>query len=162
MEAGTIPVWNDMTQTLTGRVCQEIRRQPKVAGPAMACRVIYCQGEYDGLNVSNPEKQDPQTVMLHQWPPTFWCWSSPTQWNDLRVQSTFPSVEQHLYDSWTSKTILQWYLGAIVLQGRIYATAGYDGKSLLSSIECYDPITDSWKVMTSMGTQHCDGGACLL
>ena len=35
-------------------------------------------------------------------------------------------------------------------------TLSYDGNSLLSSIECYDPIIDSWEVVTSMGTQRCD------
>lgn len=38
----------------------------------------------------------------------------------------------------------------------------YDGNSLLSSIECYDPIIDSWEVVTSMGTQRCDAGVCVL
>lgn len=46
--------------------------------------------------------------------------------------------------------------------GRLYAIAGYDGNSLLSSIECYDPIIDSWEVVTSMGTQRCDAGVCVL
>lgn len=38
----------------------------------------------------------------------------------------------------------------------------YDGNSLLSSIECYDPVIDSWEVVTSMGTQRCDAGVCVL
>ena len=41
-------------------------------------------------------------------------------------------------------------------------TLSYDGNSLLSSIECYDPIIDSWEVVTSMGTQRCDAGVCVL
>jgi len=47
-------------------------------------------------------------------------------------------------------------------RGRLYAIAGYDGNSLLSSIECYDPIIDNWEVVTSMGTQRCDAGVCVL
>lgn len=54
------------------------------------------------------------------------------------------------------------YVGATVLRGRLYAIAGYDGNSLLSSIECYDPIIDSWEVVASMGTQRCDAGVCVL
>lgn len=27
---------------------------------------------------------------------------------------------------------------------------------------CYDPIIDSWEVVTSMGTQRCDAGVCVL
>lgn len=38
----------------------------------------------------------------------------------------------------------------------------YDGNSLLSSIECYDPIIDSWEVVTSLGMQRCDAGVCVL
>lgn len=38
----------------------------------------------------------------------------------------------------------------------------YDGNCLLSSIECYDPVIDSWEVVTSMGTQRCDAGVCVL
>ena len=38
----------------------------------------------------------------------------------------------------------------------------YDGNSLLSSIECYDPVIDSWEVVTSMATQRCDAGVCVL
>lgn len=43
-----------------------------------------------------------------------------------------------------------------------FLPARYDGNSLLSSIECYDPIIDSWEVVTSMGTQRCDAGVCVL
>lgn len=38
----------------------------------------------------------------------------------------------------------------------------YDGNSLLSSIECYDPIIDNWEVVTSLGMQRCDAGVCVL
>lgn len=38
----------------------------------------------------------------------------------------------------------------------------YDGNSLLSSIECYDPVLDAWEVVTSMATQRCDAGVCVL
>lgn len=38
----------------------------------------------------------------------------------------------------------------------------YDGNSLLSSIECYDPVLDTWEVVTSMATQRCDAGVCVL
>lgn len=46
-------------------------------------------------------------------------------------------------------------------QSRLFPLS-YDGNSLLSSIECYDPIIDSWEVVTSMGTQRCDAGVCVL
>lgn len=42
------------------------------------------------------------------------------------------------------------------------ASLRYDGNSLLSSIECYDPVIDSWEVVTSMATQRCDAGVCVL
>lgn len=38
----------------------------------------------------------------------------------------------------------------------------YDGNSLLSSIESYDPVIDSWEVVTSMAIQRCDAGVCVL
>ena len=43
-----------------------------------------------------------------------------------------------------------------------FSPLSYDGNSLLSSIECYDPIIDNWEVVTSMGTQRCDAGVCVL
>lgn len=45
---------------------------------------------------------------------------------------------------------------------RLLPPLRYDGNSLLSSIECYDPVIDSWEVVTSMGTQRCDAGVCVL
>jgi len=44
----------------------------------------------------------------------------------------------------------------------VFSPVRYDGNSLLSSIECYDPIIDSWEVVASMGTQRCDAGVCVL
>lgn len=44
----------------------------------------------------------------------------------------------------------------------VLSFSSYDGNSLLSSIECYDPVIDSWEVVTSMATQRCDAGVCVL
>jgi len=64
-----------------------------------------------------------------------------------------------------------WRGGCSVCQEEVWVTRSdavtfcpcrYDGNSLLSSIECYDPIIDSWEVVTSLGMQRCDAGVCVL
>ena len=51
---------------------------------------------------------------------------------------------------------------------RIYITSllplfRYDGTTLLSCIECYDPCSESWEVMeTKMSAQRCDAGVTVV
>ncbi|ERE74361.1 kelch-like protein 12-like isoform 2 [Cricetulus griseus] len=120
------------------------------AGLVVASGIIYCLGGYDGLNILNSvEKYDPHTG----------------HWTNVTPMATKRSAYNIRTDSWTTVTSMttpRCYVGATVLRGRLYAIAGYDGNSLLSSIECYDPIIDSWEVVASMGTQRCDAGVCVL
>jgi hypothetical protein len=48
-----------------------------------------------------------------------------------------------------------------VLGGSIYAAGGYDGSSLLSSVERYDVASDNWEVVSDMAlsTARADFGA---
>lgn len=50
----------------------------------------------------------------------------------------------------------------LILPLSLFFFPRYDGNSLLSSIECYDPVLDAWEVVTSMATQRCDAGVCVL
>ena len=36
------------------------------------------------------------------------------------------------------------------LNGYIYVAGGYDGVSALSSVECYDPLSNTWRVVPPM------------
>lgn len=37
---------------------------------------------------------------------------------------------------------------------QIYICGGFDGENSLQTAECYDPETDQWTVIASMGTQR--------
>jgi kelch-like protein 12 len=68
-------------------------------------------------------------------------------------------------DQWVSTSDMQskrCYVGAIILSGKLYAVGGYDGMTLLDSIECFDPATDEWNIVSSMGTSRCDMGVAVL
>jgi N-acetylneuraminic acid mutarotase len=43
-------------------------------------------------------------------------------------------------------------VAAVVFNNKIYAIGGYDGQSFLSSVEVYDPVSDSWQKTASMIT----------
>ena len=42
------------------------------------------------------------------------------------------------------------YVAAAALGGLLYAVGGYDGISVLDSVEAYDPKLDQWKRVESM------------
>lgn len=43
-------------------------------------------------------------------------------------------------------------VGVGALDGKLYAVGGYDGtvRRCLSSVECYDPVSDSWSLVSEM------------
>jgi kelch-like protein 18 len=45
-------------------------------------------------------------------------------------------------------------LGVATLNGKLYACGGYDGSSFLKSVECYDPNSDSWKIIAPMNVKR--------
>ncbi|KAJ8035847.1 Kelch-like protein 18 [Holothuria leucospilota] len=53
-------------------------------------------------------------------------------------------------------------LGVTALGGRVYACGGYDGDSSLSSVECYDPETNMWYVVSDMTKCRSAAGVALL
>ena len=38
--------------------------------------------------------------------------------------------------------------------GKLYCIGGFDGVSRLSTVECYDPVTDEWSAMSPMMTKR--------
>ena len=54
-------------------------------------------------------------------------------------------------DSWCTVSSMNFCrdaVGTAVLGGRIFAVGGYDGTSYLNSVECYDPQTQEWAVVS--------------
>ena len=41
-------------------------------------------------------------------------------------------------------------VGVAVLDGKLYAVGGRDGSSCLNSVECYDPNTNRWTLVSPM------------
>uniref|UniRef100_A0A8C5JQC8 Kelch like family member 12 n=1 Tax=Junco hyemalis TaxID=40217 RepID=A0A8C5JQC8_JUNHY len=119
------------------------------AGLVVANGVIYCLGGYDGLNILNSvERYDPHTGH----------WTNVTP---MATKRSGKSPQCHCWPPRKSSECLSLFLQhppscVTLCPGR------YDGNSLLSSIECYDPIIDSWEVVTSLGMQRCDAGVCVL
>ena len=45
-------------------------------------------------------------------------------------------------------------LGAVALNGKLYACGGYDGTQFLRSVEVYDPATDQWTPLGPMNVKR--------
>lgn len=45
-------------------------------------------------------------------------------------------------------------VGVAVVNGLLYAIGGYDGQSRLSTVEVYNPETDTWTQVSSMNSQR--------
>lgn len=45
-------------------------------------------------------------------------------------------------------------VGVAVVNGLLYAIGGYDGQSRLSTVEVYNPESDSWTRVSSMNSQR--------
>ena len=52
-------------------------------------------------------------------------------------------------------------LGAAALNDKLYVCGGYGGVSSLSSVECYDPETNQWQMVTNMGYHRCAAGVTM-
>jgi kelch-like protein 18 len=48
------------------------------------------------------------------------------------------------------------------LNGKIIVCGGYDGTTLLNTLEEYDEVNDLWQVKTKMPTARCDSGFAVL
>lgn len=49
-------------------------------------------------------------------------------------------------------------VGAAALNDRLYVCGGYDGITSLSTVECYHPDRDVWKLVTEMTKHRSAGG----
>lgn len=54
------------------------------------------------------------------------------------------------------------YLSAVAVNNRLYAIGGYDASSRLNTVECFDPSTSQWTVMTPMLQRRGLAGATTL
>lgn len=54
------------------------------------------------------------------------------------------------------------YLSAVALNNRLYAIGGYDASSRVNTVECFDPSTSQWTVMTPMLQRRGLAGATTL
>lgn len=54
------------------------------------------------------------------------------------------------------------YLSSVALNSRLYAIGGYDASSRLNTVECFDPSTAQWSVMTPMLQRRGLAGATTL
>ena len=53
-------------------------------------------------------------------------------------------------------------VGAAVLNGLLYAVGGFDCENRLRTVECYCPIKDRWKFVSSMHTPRSGAGVVSL
>lgn len=54
------------------------------------------------------------------------------------------------------------YVSVAELNGFIYSMGGFNGINRLSTAEKYDPYTNQWTFIKSMGTLRSDACACVL
>jgi RNA polymerase sigma factor (sigma-70 family) len=84
------------------------------------------------------------------------------QMNGNGLGSVVPSLQNALFmspqagDTWTKKADMptaRYYLSTSVVNGKIYAIGGYDGKqNSLSAVEEYDPVANKWTKKNDMPT----------
>ena len=53
-------------------------------------------------------------------------------------------------------------VGCAVLNRLLFAVGGFDGANRLSSVECYNPERDEWRMVASMNTMRSGAGGCAL
>jgi len=49
-----------------------------------------------------------------------------------------------------------------VVNGIIYAVGGYDGSAHLNTMECFDPMTNTWRTVASMASRRSSAGVAVL
>ena len=49
-----------------------------------------------------------------------------------------------------------------VVNGIVYAIGGYDGSAHLNTVECFDPMTNSWRTVASMASRRSSAGVAVL
>jgi Kelch motif len=48
--------------------------------------------------------------------------------------------------------------GATMLDGKLYACGGSNGQVELKSVECFDPVTDTWTQLPDMTSHRTSAG----
>lgn len=49
-----------------------------------------------------------------------------------------------------------------MVNGIIYAVGGYDGSAHLNTMECFDPMTNTWRTVASMASRRSSAGVAVL
>ena len=60
------------------------------------------------------------------------------------------TVEKYSEDTWSQVADMNHscqYPGVLTHTGHLYVLGGYDGDSFLSSVEMYNPVTDTWTLV---------------
>lgn len=47
-------------------------------------------------------------------------------------------------------TVFRLFTGLVMLDGYVFAVGGWEGRSRLDSVECYNPHTNTWQFMESV------------
>ncbi|CAH8458646.1 unnamed protein product [Schistosoma rodhaini] len=115
----------------TWSVCKPMYMRRSGAGCALLGDTIYVCGGYGGAEGRGPSHLD--TVEAYN------TWLA--QWTLV-----------------TSMNVPRCYVGACPLAGKIYVAAGYNGNSLLDTVESYDPIENTWWLHeeSRMNHERCD------
>ena len=59
-------------------------------------------------------------------------------------------------------SVFRCYCSATLLHGKVVVVGGYDGQSLLATLEEYDEANNTWTVKTNMPTARCDAGFAII
>ena len=54
------------------------------------------------------------------------------------------------------------YVRVGVIRGIIYAVGGYDGSTHLNTVECFDPVRNSWTPVANMTSRRSSAGVAVI
>lgn len=172
--------FNPVTEQWTMLSAMAVGREG--AGLVVANDMIFCIGGYDGANLlPSAECYDPQLDRWTNIPPMttqrsgagvavlnntiYVCggYDGTDHLSSVECYDTRYSTREGFWTSVTNMQVPRCYVGACVFQGKLMVIAGYDGKTLLDTLEVYDPKQGTWKNMSkNMAISRCDAGVTVI
>lgn len=71
-------------------------------------------------------------------------------------------MQSELHISFVCYFISRRYVRVGVIKGIIYAVGGYDGSTHLNTVECFDPMKNTWAAVANMSSRRSSAGVAVI